>query len=347
MAAPNVSANFDQSAMISDRTKTDDSNQSTPFFDVIALWQNAPGRAVEQLKDSDKKIGDQSDSTNKWTASGEVKPGVDRLTLTSQYRVSASDFKKANPDVDLEKLDTAGGFNLKHPTTGATDSGWKFKAREKDGSVKLTRDYRVDVAAQKEHGGVLEAMPGVPESFTKQVQRKIDEMPPNVVANLKKNGYKIITASTIPDAMPELDKLTPRGWPADSTFINSDGTHDDVSKRIIAPMRFMHEGEMQPVMRDNVVTHQVGHAIDFANGSLSATPEFVDAYSKDMAAIGHKDSGIVKYLSQPDGVGRQETFAAVFGLVTTGPENESDTKFLTQSFPNVMKVVKKQIEQLK
>ncbi len=329
-----------------------------PVADKSSGSVGEEGKSKTEVADERKPmVSDQSklltdkpksgDSANKWTSAGEVKTGVNRLSLKSEYRVSAEQFKQANPDSNLEKLDTTGSFKVKHPTTGAVDDGWTVKERGQDGSLTLTRNYSFDVQARKDHSGVLEAMPGVPESFTKQVQRKIEEMPPNVVASLQRNGYKIIAAATIPDAMPELEKLTPRGWPADSKFINSDGTHDDVSKRIIAPMRFMREGEMEPVMRDNVVTHQVGHALDFAHDFLSSKPEFLDAYKKDMAAIRDKESPVVKYLSQPNGIGRQETFAAIFGLVTTGPENESDTRFLRQSFPNVIKVVEKQIKDLK
>lgn len=346
MSGPTDSAIIDQSYKYFDRSGFDHSNTSVHFVDVIALFQNAPDRTTEKPK-PEVEVAKKEDVANRWIVAGEAKPGVDRLSIRSEYRVSEADFRNANPDVEPDKLDTKGSFKLKHPTTGAVDEGWKFKSREKDGSITMERDYNFDVQAKKDHSGVLEAMPGIPDSFIKHVQKKIDEMPPNVVANLKKNGYKIMAAATIPDAMPELEKLTPRGWPEDTKFINSDGTHDDVSKRIIAPMRFISESELEPVMRENVVTHQVGHALDFANGFLSARPEFIDAYNKDMAAILKKDSSIVKYLSQPNGIGRQETFASIFGLLTTGPENESDRKFLTQSFPNVMKVVERQIKDLK
>lgn len=374
MAEPKDSATIDQSnKQTYDRSSFGQSNCGAPFFDVIALFQDASDRKVqkpkadqaEAPKKSDPaevpKMSDQAEGptktaeadgpkkieSNKWTASGQSQPGIDRLTITSEYRVSQTEFQKANPDAKIDTLDTTGSFKVMHPTTAAIDDGWKFKSREKDGSINLTRDYNFDVQAKKVHDGVLEAMPGVPESFTKHLEKTINDIPPNVLSNLKNCGYKIIAAATIPDAMPELEKLTPRGWPEHMKFINSDGTHDNVSKRIIAPMRFLNDGEMEPVMRDNVVTHQVGHAIDFGNRFLSARPEFVEAYDKDMRAISNKDSSIVKYLSQPDGVGRQETFAAVFGLVTTGPENESDRKFLTKSFPNVIKVVEKQIKELK
>lgn len=356
MAGQNDSAKVDRSIAYFDQIDKDGPNQGAPFFDVVALWQDASDRKTDKSPKSSDPLEKQPDGnadkktdvvTNQWTVSGETKPGVDRLSLTSEYRVSEADFKKANPDIDPKLIDTTGNFKVKHPTTGAVDDGWKVKSRGKDGSITMTRDYNFDVQARKDHDGVLEAMPGVPESFTKHVQKKIDEMPPNVIANLQKHGYKIIAAPTIPDAMPELDKLTPRGWPGDMTFLDSDGTHDDVSKRIIAPMRFRNGQDIEPAMRENVVTHQVGHALDFANGFLSAKPEFIDAYKKDMAAILNKDTSIVKYLSQPDGVGRQETFAAIFGLVTTGPENESDRKFLTRSFPNVIKVVENQIKELK
>ena len=341
-----------------------ESGRETPIT-AVELWESDVGRAsrgsaertsdasLPQFIDCGERASEQKRETtegskNQWKFDRTTREGIDRLTLRSAYEVKEADFLAANPALG-GKVPEPGGekqFKLRHPTTGQIDDCWKLVANEK-GVLRLERDYEVEVQSKDKHDGLLESMPGVPASFEKQLQKKLDEIPENVKESLARHGYKIIAARTIPDAIPELETLTPRGWPDDMTFYNSDGTHDDVSKRIIAPLMFDNNGDRQLVYREDVLTHQIGHALDFAHGFLSAKPEFVDAYDKDMARLKGSRDRRVQYLSQADGVGRQETFAALFGLVLTGPENESDRDFLKQSFPSVLEVVKNQIKELK
>jgi len=305
-----------------------------PKFDAVELWKSS--RPAEREK------------ANQWYFDSSGEAGSDRMRLQSKYRVSEEDILKANPQLkgkfDPDQKDQK--LFLRHPTTGEVDGGWSIESRDGDGKYTLSRQYRMDVQSKKDHGSLIESTSGVPDSFLKSLEKKVNELPPNVLKSLSRHGYKIVAAPTIADAMPGLKKLTPRGWPSDTTFDNSDGTHDDVSKRIIAPMRVLTEQGWEPVTRENVVTHQIGHALDFAHGFLSSKKEFVDAYEKDMAAITDKKHPIVQYFSQKNGVGRQETFASIFGLLTTGPENESDRRFFEKNFPNVIGVVRKQIKEL-
>lgn len=288
---------------------------------------------------------------NRWQADGRSdKQGFDKLALRANVEVPLDELRKTNPDLPESVLEMklGGSYKLRHPTTGEVDSDWSLdKVKESTGTAKLTRTYKIDVQHKDDHTGLIERMAGVPESFADDLQKKLDELPKNVLANLDKAGYKIIAATTIPNAMPTLDGLTPRGWPKKMTFENSDGTHDNMSKRIIAPMRFKPGDEWEPVFRPEVLVHQVGHAVDFANGFLSASKPFKDAYTEDMARVIDTRNPVLKYLSQPGGIGRQETFAALFGMALTGPENEHDRHLLEKTFPRTIEVVKDQIRALK
>lgn len=352
------------------------SNKTTPLdegFNAGQIWKDmGDSKSPRQEKDYDSEISfddnnllaqiskpietDQKDkaedkekNANQWEFDSSPKDGVDRLKLRSEYKVSREDFFKANPKLEnkIPQGDENKNLKLRHPTTGQVDDHWSMKSENKDGSITLTREYEIDVQAKEDHQDLIEALPGVPSSFTEQLNRKLMEMPDNVRNSLKRHGYKIVAAPTIPDAIPGLENLTPRGWPAHKNFYNSDGTHDDVSKRIISPMRYLRGENMAPVMRENVLTHQVGHALDFAHGFLSSTPEFIEAYNKDFQRLQGSTDPRARYLSQAKGVGRQETFAAIFGQVLTGPENERDREFLTTNFPEVTKVVKNQIKKLR
>jgi hypothetical protein len=319
-------------------------------YDLFAQSGEGAKAPIDKPLDAASKAP-AAEQPNRWYANGEKREGVNSLRLTSEYRVSNADFARANPDFarqKLDDLDTTRSYKLWHPTTGQIDDGWKVKGENPDGTMTFSREYTQDVRARKDHSrGVLEAMPDIPYAFIKHVQSKLDQLPANVLQSLERKGYKILAAETIPAAIPELAQLTPRGWSRSTNFFNSDGTHDDVSKRIIAPMKVLQDGQFEDVSRDNVVVHQIGHALDFAHGFLSNSPEFIRAYDADMNNIQEKDNHIYKYFSQKDGPGRQETFASIFGVAFGMPENESDRKFLTEKFPNVMEVVRKQIKELK
>lgn len=326
-------------------------------IDLIAAWKES---AMPCAKNDETKSGDRlafgppvegtesKEPVNTWFFD-EKGNGVDRLRLRAEHKVKEADLLASNPDLKgkIDPADRTRTYNVRHATTGETDGDWKISEQNSDGTYSLSREYAIDVQSKENHNHALEAAAGVPKEFIDQVQKKLDQLPPHVMKSLERNGYKILATPMITDALPGLKRLTPRGWASDTTFDNSDGTHDNVRKQIIAPMRFVRDQSPEPVLRDNVVTHQIGHALDFANEFLSSRPEFIDAYNKDMQAIVDKRNPIYQYFSQPDGVGRQETFASLFGLLTTGTENESDRAYFERNFKNLIPVVRKQINELR
>ncbi len=340
-----------------DQTPTSQANETPP--QRPENQQNPTGndtRATERTEAQGTEAARPTPRVNQWEFAGSARRGVDRMRMQSSYTVPNRDFFAANPTLERRMPEPGGTerYSLRHPTTGQVDTGWTLSSVDR-GNVTLTRSYEIEVQSRENHDGLIEALPGVPERFQRQLQDKLNELPENVRNSLARHGYRIIAAPTIPDAIPELARLSPRGWDRDLSFLNSDGTHDDVSKRIIAPMRFRVNGEMVDVDRENVLTHQVGHALDFAHNFLSSRDEFIRAYTRDMEGIRNREKREnareadyrVEYLSQASGVGRQETFASIFGLLTTGPENESDRVFFERNFPSVIEVVRQQIKDLK
>jgi hypothetical protein len=316
-------------------------------FDLIGEWRELLSMSRRNDVAAAAKDRPASPETNKWLATPGPDKNTDKLTITADYSVSQAEFYKQNPlaPKNLDKVAADARFKVKHPTTGEIDDGWRLTGHGK-GDVRLQRQYSMEAQSGK-HDGLVESLPGVPGDFTARLEKKLQQLPNNVVENLRQAGYKIIAAPTIVDAMPGLKGLSPRGWPEETTFDDSDGTHDNVSKRIIAPMRVKYDGQWGVVERPEVVVHQIGHALDFHNGFLSSQKEFVAAFNKDMShGLLNKRDPIIKYFSQPDGVGRQEAFATIFGLVLTGPENETDRQFLEQAFPHTIKAVKEQIRKL-
>lgn len=300
-------------------------------------------------------------SENHWYSKAGNKPGVEQIHLRASLNVTAEEFARQNPDRGSpEKLIGRDGFNLRHATTGQVDANWRLDGINKDGSLKLSKEYQFDVQSKNDHSGLIEALPGVPEPHIKALQKKIDELPPNVLRALSDKGYKILATTVNTAAIPELKGLTPRGWPKDMDFDNSDGTHDNARRVILAPYRFNNGQDFAPVDRENVVVHQIGHALDHAFGKLSNQPEFQDAFKKDMADLAQKgfamtarEKMIYDYFNQKEGPakgerpGSEECFASLFGSLLTGPENPEDKAPFQKNFQRTIAAVSKQIQKLK
>lgn len=298
---------------------------------------------------------------NSWQAKPGNKAGVDQIYSRAAVNISAEEFAKQNPGAGApDKLIGQDGFKLRHATTGQIDAGWRLDGINRDGSVKLSKDYQFNVQAKNDHSGLIEALPGVPEAHVQALQKKLDELPPNVLQALKDKGYKIIATTHNTEAIPELKGLTPRGWPKELDFDNSDGTHDNARRVILAPYRVSNGPEFVPVDRDNVVVHQIGHALDHAFGKLSSQDAFQQAFKQDMSNMAKKgllnndrEKMIYDYFNQKDGPakgerpGSEECFASLFGMLLTGPENPEDKVPFERNFSRTIAVVRKQIQSLK
>jgi hypothetical protein len=127
----------------------------------------------------------------------------------------------------------------------------------------------------------------------------------------------------------------------------------------LAPVREKVGDEYLPVVRPEVVTHQVGHALDHAFGKLSNDPEFQKASQEDMKKLGdlgpfmnEREKLIYNYFNQKEGPGQgerpgsEEAFASLFGMLLTGPENPEDRAPFEKNFQNTIRVVRRQIDKL-
>lgn len=319
---------------------------------------------TEGKEDSTKVQSEKSpgQKNNAWRFDGKgQKEGLDRISMTASINVPADEFCKHNPDAaaDLSRLIGKKDFRARHATTNELDQGWKLEGVNKDGTLRLSKDYHFDVQHKDSHNGLIEAMPGVSKEHVQALQKKLDQLPENIVAALRNQGYKIIATGINSQAIPELRGMTPRGWSKDTTFDSSDGTHDNVRRVILAPELFEQDGNLTPVDREEVVVHQIGHALDHALGKLSNKQDFQAAFKKDMEALAEKGDSmsdrerlIHDYFKQKRGPskgenpGSEECFASLFGMLLTGPENPQDRVPFRQNFPNSIKTIEAMIRKL-
>jgi len=317
---------------------------------------NSAGRAAEAILGTFCLAGSEKPATasdNRWQVkNSDQKPGVDLLSLRAVQSVSVEQFMRDNPGVDPAQLEKGKTYNYK-TYQSKPDSGWSFAGKNEDGTLRLTKDMTLAVKHKDDHSGLIETVGNVSPEFRKEIEEKIKQIPKGVRDLLERAGYKVLVAPSVVEGLPELKGKTYRGW--DRNFEYSDGTQDAEKRLIVAPEKVKsEEGKWEKVSRPEVLTHQFGHALDAAgkqtNGKyFSQTKEFQEAYRKDLARLSKEDaeSYIGKYLSQPDGGGARETFASIFGVVTTGPENPEDKQALERMFPNTIKYMNELKDRLK
>lgn len=287
----------------------------------------------------------QTDRTNEWQIS-ERWNSSHVMMLQAKQLVKLADFCQLNNiETDPDKIDLNQQYAFQHPT-GRKEHGWRV-SKVSGLTVELAYETRIAVKPKQSHAGVLEVMPGVADDHLKQVEKTLSMIPQNVLKVIENAGYKILVTPKITDALPHLQDVAPRGW-AGKTFDNSDGTMDEVRKLIVSPDRFKHDGVWLPNERPDVVSHQIGHAIDAIQKNYSSSEEFQKAYIRDINAMPSRDRNhIYQYLTQPGGVGAKEAYACIFGMLLTGPENPNDRAYFEKHFPNVIELLSQKIKELK
>lgn len=351
-AAEAVLGSFNLTDKDNGKKNKDNSEAAKESPDNSNKSDQKPGKPTDstgERLEAGEKDSKQPAKDNVWQVeSSNPKTGVDTLKMKSVQNVSVDQFRADNEGVDPSNLDKDKTYNYK-TYQSKLDPGWKVEGVNKDGTLRMTKEMRLEVTHKADHSGLIETKKDVPAEFVKEIEDKVKQIPESVRQTLERAGYKVLVAPSVVEALPELKGQTYRGWKAN--FEYSDGTQDAEKHLIVAPERVKSEGNWQKVDRPEVVTHQFGHALDGAGKQLngqyfSQSKDFLEAYEKDFARMSDKDkkTEIGKYLSQPNGGGQRETFASIFGLVTTGPENPGDKETLERMFPNTIKYMKELIK---
>ena len=309
---------------------------------------DSPMRPIEPepRKDAEAVLGLKSSagSDNQWR-SVVTRGGAEALSIKAVQQVKLREFCKQNGIDDADKIDINADYKFAHPT-GRVESGWRVQKLLGD-SISLFHETEIEAKASKNYAGLLAVMPGTSAEHVKAIEQTLKEVPPHILDFLTKSGYKILAAPRITSALPHLQGVQPRGW-SGKTFDNSDGTMDELRKLIVSPGEFKHKDQWLKNGRPDVVSHQIGHAIDAILKNYSSSEAFQKVYVRDMENIPSKDRNhIYKYLAQGEGAGQKEAYACIFGMLLTGPENPEDRPYFEKYFANTISVLKQQIKSLK
>lgn len=182
--------------------------------------------------------------------------------------------------------------------------------------------------------------------FRGRLAEAVATVPDGVWRRLAAAGWKFRAARSVVEALPSLRGQQPRGWPAGSTWENTDAVHLAGGKLLVVGEQVRNkQGEVVAGRRvDRVLRHEVGHAYDTACGGawpfVSSQPAFLAAYQRDHAAMNAADRAALAYYLQASAAGRQEAFAEAFAELCGGGSSPEHAAAFTRAFPQVIACVR-------
>lgn len=194
---------------------------------------------------------------------------------------------------------------------------------------------------------------GVSDTSVSQVMLGLSQIPRFYRTQLEKNGYKVLVAPTVLDAMPQLAGQTPRGYGDGADWHSTNGLFDSSRKLIVIGERSHMTGDASKDVLgplDETVQHEFGHAYDDLLGArysakhpddasthFSHTKKFSEQYDKDAAAVPPDLRPKFAYYLQAGNAGKEELFAQMWVLFFGHqPEPGSPRQSFNVVFPAVL-----------
>lgn len=206
--------------------------------------------------------------------------------------------------------------------------------------------------------------------FRAKVRKAYNGFPPEIRQLLDDQGVRVVAARKLSDAFPELQNVRPRGWTEGSTWDNADGVFNNKDRAAVVAKKFRAfdispEGQVASSSFkasdrvEGVLRHEVGHAVDDSLGRYSMTPEFRQAYAKDIANLPEtvtingqqlETKKLFQYFLQPEtpGAGESEAFAEIFAAKNGGGGSAHLTlDAFHQAFPETTKAIESRLDSLR
>ncbi|MCE3234891.1 MAG: hypothetical protein K0Q50_1071 [Vampirovibrio sp.] len=254
----------------------------------------------------------------------------------------------------------------KHPVKPAPTANLSLVPRFGDGNSD-TLSLRVKATPDSE----------VSNTFLTKINEGLKSVPEVVLKSLNAANWNVQVSKFLTDALPDMKGMRPRGGDEWITAEHRSGV-------TIAPIIYLSEyqwcmppkepskltnSKLFPALRkvkppvespfgylcrkvapDRTLRHELGHALEILLRRIADTPEFIEAYERDLETMSPQERQEVYYFLQPDANGkptqggRREAIAEAFASLWGGGCN--DTRHFTGMFPNVMEFAKAQVEQL-
>ena len=182
-----------------------------------------------------------------------------------------------------------------------------------------------------------------------RIQNAISKIPSSVWVRMHKDKVRLVVPRLLVDVEPGLRNVRPRGWSEGSTWANSDAAFFSQTKTLVVAEKYLtrdgREAKSGRVV--SVTRHELGHAFDLVAGRtalpLSASGEYRDVYTKDVAHVKSRNREPLSYFMPGNSGGGEEAFAEAFAIAVGGTQSSHDDRRFKESFPRVCYFVRQAI----
>lgn len=168
------------------------------------------------------------------------------------------------------------------------------------------------------------------------VKEQLRKLPFDVLNDFYNDGGKVrVCRESVTEHLTQLAGVHPRGWPADKTWDDVEGTYWDATKEVVIATQELDLSIGDETIRvlgqdhgsENLVIHEFAHGYDrLTFRDNRAYRDFERAYDKD------DDNMNSPYLTQPGLSGREEAFAECFAYYFDEPSKLDNLPHIKEFF---------------
>ena len=166
--------------------------------------------------------------------------------------------------------------------------------------------------------GVVQVLRDTPDSavVVEQVVQALQALPDSLKAEMFRRGLSVMVVPNIPEYVPKIAAQIPRGYTSgDYRFAHA--IYDPRKNRLVVAERVARGPSAEVKVNKlgiDATFHELGHAIDYAQGMVSAQPDFIAAYEEDKRHLTPKQVAKDQYFLQPGKAGPAELFAELLSI---------------------------------
>jgi tetratricopeptide (TPR) repeat protein len=179
----------------------------------------------------------------------------------------------------------------------------------------------------------LAGRPDISEMTISSVKESLKQYPSRLLGVLYAKGCKVYVTPTLIDKEPQLVNRQPAGYEEGETYRNCPGMFN--GSIVLCEKVFVGDGPDLRRAPDIIGTlrHELGHAVDWYLGNLTAKDDYKHQYLLDLGTIDDETKAKLAYFCQKDFRGPKETFAELMCFKYGGrPSGSGRTDLVGSSF---------------
>jgi hypothetical protein len=193
----------------------------------------------------------------------------------------------------------------------------------------------------------LAGRPDISETTLYSIKETLRQYPTPLLGVLYSRGCKVYLTPTLIDKEPQLVNRQPAGYEEGETYRNCPGMFN--GSIVLCEKVFVGDGPDLRRAPDIIGTlrHELGHAVDWYLGNLTAKDDYKHQYLLDLGTIDDETKAKLSYFCQKDFRGPKETFAELMCFKYGGrPSGSGRTDLVGSSFKLTRSYVDRVINEL-